>query len=242
MAADTEHSRSKGPYFITWSQQPGSARLIRASDTSLIWKLQEKLDKWEASIYFHNWPYDWSITEDMGLKFPVKFTRDTMAIAYHLGNLPQGLKILAYRLLGMEMQDFEDLVKPYSSNRVYDYYLKAYTFDWDRPEEQLIQDSKTGKWKLHHPQSLKTKLKRLFTDIHKNPNKNILDVWDTWECHHTDLEEKCGPYTGLDIADVPYDLAMYYSCRDSDATIRLVPVLNKMRESAMSGKLQEMWS
>lgn len=241
MACDTESSRRLGPHFITWSQQPGMGRLIRATNTDLLTKFQAKLDKWQAYIYYHNWPYDWTVTENMGLQFPVKLVRDTMLMVFNLGNLPQGLKVLAYRLLGMEMQDFEDLVTPYSLARIFDYYNLARTFTWPKPEEQTVIDDKTGKWKLYKPQSLSTKLKRLFTDLSNNSDKNLLEVWDNWESHQQELEEKCGPYYGLDIADVPFNEALYYACRDSDATIRLVPILLRMREIAMTGKLQEVW-
>ena len=242
LCSDTEYSKSRGPYFLTYSQQPGYARLIQASNSHLITKLQDKLDRWESSIYFHNWPYDWSITEDMGLQFPVPRVHDTMLAAFHLGNLPQGLKVLAYRLLGMKMQDYEDLVKPYSISRVYDYYSEALAVkDWSVPEERMITDDKTGLWRVYKPQGLKTKLKRLFTDLNKNPDKDIFKVWENWEEHHEELEARLGPYVPLDIADVPFDKALYYACRDSDATMRLVPILNKMKEIAMTGKLQEMW-
>lgn len=254
MAADTESSKFKGPYCLTYSQQPGYGRLIRSEDTKLLQAFQRKIDKWESYVYFHNWPYDWTVTEDMGLSFPTKLsiaesmgvkftapiTRDTMMMVYHLGNLPQGLKTLAFRLLGMVMEDFEDLVKPYSAGRVYDYYRLAQTFEWPKPEEQLIKN-KNGKWKVYKAQSLNTKLKSLFTNLGKNSEKDIFKVWDTWEVHQTEIEEKCGPYYGLDIADVPFEDVIHYACRDADATIRLVPILLKMRGIAMTGKLQEVW-
>lgn len=241
LAGDTESSRLLGPYFLTWSQQPGMGRLIRANRPDLLVHFQKKLDKFKALIYYHNWLYDWTVTEDMGLVFPVKLMRDTMVQAFNLGNVPQGLKALAFRLLGMEMQDFEDLVKPYSTVEVLRYYKLAQTFEWEKPEQQLVIDDTTKKWKLYKPHSMKTKLKIFFTAAGKNPDKDIFKAWDTWEAHQQELEEKCGPYPGLDIAHVPFDEAAYYAMRDSDACIRLVPIFKKMRELAHSGKLQEQW-
>jgi len=257
MAQDTEWSRSKGPYFITWTQEPGKARLIPAKDKDKLKLLQKKLDKWESYIYYHNWPYDWNQVEDMGLQYPTKLsvaeqmglefpfpmTRDTMMMCFHLGNVPQGLKVLAYRLLGMEMQDFSDLVQPWSTKRVLEYYRLAQTFEWKRPEEQLIIDDKTGKWKLYRPQSVATKLKTFFTAYNKNPEgKEVFGMFeDKWQDHQQEIIERCGPFFGLDIFDVPFSDALFYACRDSDALIRVVPVLLKMREQANSGKLQELW-
>jgi hypothetical protein len=204
--------------------------------------MQEKFNVWESNLYFHNLLYDWMITDRMGLRLPTKKLHDTMMMAFHLGNLPQGLKALAYRLLGMRMEDFEDLVRPYSVGRVFDYYYKASKILWTKPEEQLVVDDKTGNWKTYKPQGLNTKLKRLFTDLSRNPDKNIFEVWSNWEMHHEELTaSELGPYTGLDIADVPFVDALYYACRDSDATIRLVPKLQKMKEKAHQGLLQELW-
>lgn len=239
LAADTESSVSCGPFYLTYSQQAGHARLIRASDSYLLGKFQEKLDKWESNIYFHNWPYDWTVVENMGLRFPIPKVVDTMMMVYHLGNMAQGLKSLAYRQLGMEMQDFEDLVKPYSLARIFQYYVKAREIDWPKPEEKMIK--KDGLWKVYKPQGLNTKLKRLFTDISKNPDKDLLAVWDNWDMHHEEIEAQLGPYIGLDIADVPFEKSLYYACRDSDAVIRLLPKLLKMKEKAMTGIVQEQW-
>ena len=42
--------------------------------------------------------------------------RDTMMRAYHRADLPQGLKALCHRKLGMDMADFEDVVMPYAED------------------------------------------------------------------------------------------------------------------------------
>ena len=40
--------------------------------------------------------------------------RDTMQEAFHLGNLPQGLKALTYRLFRHTMTSYEETVRPAS--------------------------------------------------------------------------------------------------------------------------------
>lgn len=240
MACDTESSRRLGPYCLTYSQQAGTGRLIRAERKDLLLALQRKLYKWEDIIIWHNWLYDWNIVEQMGLEFKNSVIRDTMVTAYNLANLPQGLKVLAYRLLGIEMQDFEDLVKPYSTEHVLDYYRAAYRETWNKPEEQLLKQD-DGKWRVYKPQSLKTKLRSLFTRLNKGGEVDLFKVWDTWGMHQAELEERVGPYPGMDIRHTPEDAVLRYACRDADATLRLWPVLQKMKLAAMSGKLQEQW-
>jgi hypothetical protein len=240
MACDTEYSRNLGPYVLTYSQIPGEARLIRASRKDLLQAFQTKLDKWSAYIVFHNWLYDWNVTEDMGLSFPFNKIRDTMLMAFHLGNLPLRLKVLAYRELGMVMQDIDDLVKPYSSSLVLDYYRSAYLLDWPKPDESIVR-KKEGMWKVHKPQSIKTKLKRFFTDYEKSQeSKDVFDIWDNWEDQQTEIEEKCGPWPGKDIAHVPFDEMLYYACRDAHATLLLYYVLKKMRTKTRKVP-QELW-
>ncbi|MGH7181736.1 MAG: uracil-DNA glycosylase family protein [Nitrospiraceae bacterium] len=243
MACDTETSKLLGPYVMTYTQIPGQARLIRATDTFQLEMFQKKLEQFEAHLIFHNWMYDQKIVGQMGLRFPDKLIRDTMIRAFHLGNIPQGLKALAYRLLGMEMQDFEDLVTPYSRPQVIEYYELAKIVEWAKPEEQLVRDDKAGgNWKIYKPQSMGTKFKRFFTDFEKKPNKDVFKAWDNWEENHEEIEAKLGPWPGLDIAHVPFDEMKHYACRDSDATLRLFPILEAMKDKAHSKIPQENWS
>lgn len=197
----------------------------------------------------------------MGLDFPFKRIRDTMVKSFHLGNLPQGLKALAYRELGMEMQDFDDLVSPYSTEVVLQYYRAAYDLDWQKPEEQLVRD-KDGHLKMYRPQSMRTKLKRFFTDYQKQqtetpiisinedgddefPNggssKSVFEMWTkNWRDHQAEIEAACGEWPGKCITHVPFDKTIHYACRDADATLRLWPVLKAMERQARK-KPQENW-
>lgn len=241
LAADTETSRSLGPFCLTYSQRPGMGRLIRASRADLLARFQQKLDGWTAPILFHNWLYDASVTGEMGLRFPQHLMVDTMLLAFHLGNLPQGLKVLAHRELGMTMQDFDDLVRPYSTRRVLDYYQLAQMTDWPKPEPRMERDSKTGDWELYKPQGMGTKLKRFFTDFKANPDKDVFQMWDkNWVEEQPMIEAQCGLWPGLDIAHVPFEKLLHYACRDPDATLRLYSVLTTMR-SRVNSYPQEQW-
>ena len=243
LACDTETSPTTGPYFLTYSTAPGTGRLIRASRLDLLAGFQRVLDRHTSVVLFHNWLYDSRIVAGMGLRFPSALIRDTMLLAFHLGNLPQGLKALAFRLLGMTMQDFEDLVIPYSVPRVLDYYRQAQAIDWPKPEEQLERDSKTGQWKVYKPQGMNTKLKRFFTDYGKNPEKDVFEMWTkNWVEQQAMIEAQLGPWPGMDIAHVPFEESLVYACRDSDATLRLYHYLMDMRRRAHQGLPQEGWA
>jgi uracil-DNA glycosylase family 4 len=242
LAGDTESTRQREPYCLTYSVCAGTGRLIRANRRDLLAEFQSKIESWEAPILFHNWLYDWPVTEAMGLRFPHRHIVDTMSRVFHLGNLPQGLKALASRELGMEMQDFEDVVTPYSRAHVLNYYEIARLIDWPKPEEELVIDEKTGLWKLYKPQGMNTKLKRFFTDYGKAPDtKDVFAMWeDNWVEQQAMIEAEIGKWPGLCISHVPFEKVLYYACRDVDALIRLYPVLTQMR-SQVRHTSQEHW-
>lgn len=241
LAGDTESTRKREPYCFTYSQSAGTGRLIRADRPDLLAEVAAQFERWESDILFHNWLYDWPITETMGLSIPPHRVVDTMARAFHLGNLPQGLKALAYRELGMEMEDFEDVVAPYSRENILLYYRIAASFEWERPPEELVQDDKTGLWKVYKPQSMSTKFKRFFTDYEKAPEtKDVFGMWEAWESQQTAIEEKVGPYPGMCISHVPFEKTIRYACRDVDSLIRLWPLLKRM-SSNVRHTSQERW-
>lgn len=128
----------------------------------------------------------------------------------------------------MEMTDFDDVVRPHSTREVLRYYRLAYAETWPKPAPQMVYDV-DGTVKEYKPQSMTTKLKRFFTDYTKSPTtKNVFEAWDNWEDSHALIEERLGPWPGLDINHVPFEEVLPYACRDADALIRLWPVIQKM--------------
>jgi hypothetical protein len=242
LAGDTEIDRHRSPYCFTYSQEPGTGWLIRAERADLLREFQRQLTGWKSVILFHNWLFDKPVTAKMGLRFPKTRIVDTLARVYHLGNLPQGLKSLGKRELGVTMMDFVDLVKPYSIPRVLDYYRKAQSFDWPKPPTQRVLDEKTGEWKDYKPQSMSTKLKRFFTDYGKNPEKDVFQMWEkNWVDQQLDIEARCGEFPGMDIRYAPFDQILTYACRDADVLLRFWPRLQEMRRRVRKGP-QETWA
>lgn len=243
LACDTESTRTGAPFCLTYSVLPGRARLIRAPSVAVLGDLQLFLNRWKGPILWHNWLYDSTVVKKMGLRFNPRLIRDTMVWAFHLGNLPQGLKALAWRELGMEMEDFDDLVTPYARPRVLQYYMDAYAEDWEAPEPFLYRGD-DGKYKLKKPQSMTTKLKRFFTDLGKNPDKDVFETWHTnWEESQEMIEARMGPWPGKCISyawEEDRERTVRYACRDSDALLRLWPVMQHMR-SRVCKTTQERW-
>lgn len=238
LSGDTETKKGKEPFCLTYTQEPGHGRLIRADNLYLLRKFQAKAARWEAPILFHNWFFDWVATEAMDIQFPYHHIVDTQSLVYHLGNLPQGLKDLAFRECGMTMEDFKDLVRPYSAQMILNYFRKAQMFDWPKPESYMVIEK--GLWKSYSPQRLSTKLKVLFTTYEKNPSKDVFKTWKNWSMHQEELTEKVGEYPGMCITHVPFEKVLYYACRDVDALIRAWPIIKAMRRHVRK-RPQERW-
>lgn len=241
LACDTETTKSHAPYCLTFSILPGTGYLIRANDRQMLQHFQLFLDQWRGPILFHNWLFDKDVVQAMGLRFPEHRIVDTMVRVFHLGNLPQGLKALSYRELGMKMQDFYDLVSPYSTIKCVDYIRRMQDIDWPKPDPVMERD-KEGRWKVKQPHSIKTKVKTFFTYLSKDPEKNVFDAWANWEDSHELIEYKMGePWPGLCITHAPEDKVRHYACRDSDALCRFYPQLIKMARRVRKTS-QEYWN
>jgi hypothetical protein len=156
---------------------------------------------------------------------------DTQHMAYHRG-LPQGLKALGRRLLGMKMRSYQDLVVPHSKQAV---------------KLWLVE----GMEKLPKiPVQLKTKVR-----MEKNPLESVLwrlfrhcdnetyDVWEAWEKACGSAKEKVGewvPWLMFEMGDmpekgidkVPEGEAVEYAVKDAVVT-RLVKGVMESRSGMM---------
>lgn len=122
MACDTEN-HGKDKFSIQISHTPHTGRMILATNQQVVKTFRDWAGMSSATWQFHFAAHDqdelakYQIAQFYG----IDNWRDTMQEAYHLTNLPQGLKPLAYRLLGVTMRSWEDVVWPAS--------IEAFT-DW----------------------------------------------------------------------------------------------------------------
>lgn len=222
VAVDTEFDSKTGePWCLTWSCEPGTGVMIRACDRDILARFNVDLRRSPDKIIFHNAPADIPVLAKMGIDIPIHKVDDTMMRSFHLAKYPQSLKRLAFRLCGMVMEEFEDVVGPYARADA-EVYLKAATYEtWPKPEPEAVYDEEKG-WHIYKPQGLGTKLKRLFTDLRKNPALDVRKRWENWSEHERFMmEDVLGPMPPMSIANVPFDVALKYACRDADSTLRV---------------------
>lgn len=111
IAMDTEsHGRQR------WSTQiscaPGTGVMWRPGDRAVDREFAEFVRTWQGTWIFHHAAHDLDELERDGIYIPR--WRDTMQEAYHQCSVPQGLKPLAFQLLGVTMRSWEDVVFPAS--------------------------------------------------------------------------------------------------------------------------------
>lgn len=243
LGIDTEYTRKKAPFCLTFSAAPGTGRLIRAGNTRVLGALQSYIERVNCYVVVHNLFADAPVLRQMGLRIRHALYLDTMAEIFHLGILPQGLKAVAFRELGVRMKDFEDVVGPYSRRLVIDYYRRAQQIWWPKPEPEMVWDNKVKGMREKKPHSMNTKLKTFFTYLDKNPDKDVFEAWTKNWVNEQAMIEECmeEEWPGMCVTHAPFEDILPYACRDADVTRRMwVEVLLPMR--ARSRKFtQEMW-
>lgn len=244
LGCDTEITYRRDPYCWSYSTQAGTGFVVRVGNKDLIKAFQQELDRWRGRILFHNWLFDETVVTAAGLRFREKLIVDTMERTYHIGNLPQGLKAIAFRELGMQMEDFEDLVRPHSTPLAIQYFRDAMMEKYERPPEQNLMDYKSGEMKVYRPQGMGTKMKRFLTDYKRNENKDPFEAWREWEKKvpgsQAQVEAVMGPFPGMSIEHAPWERVKFYAARDADTLVRYWPLLERMSR-AVRRKNQEKW-
>lgn len=233
ISVDTE-DHGGVPWSVQVSHRPGSARLIRANDRDSLGYLAEWARASSTDWTFHNAPGDLDVLAQMGVQ--VSRYEDTMQQAYHLSNLPQGLKPLVYRLFGFTMTSWEDVVRPYSIDALIYWMVEA--LEISRADLSLVEVKR-----------LKTKIRET---VKKGPLEQLLsrllqhtsresdyDPWDRLGQFWTDdandhaishIEARIGSYPILGIANAPLSKAVTYACGDADWTGRVAVELAKRRQ------------
>lgn len=179
------------------------------------------LESSDTLVVLHNSMHDLETLHKWGIH-PRNFT-DTMIMAYLLGDLPQGLKPLAYRLCGMKTDSYEAIVGPAMQDAARQYLEVAAIVDWPTPEPVI--EFPGGELKIRKPQNIGRKIKSL---LKRSADKDI-DYRAKWsKMEGTDVvERQLGPMTGADLRHVDDKTALTYACRDADATLRCYHVLRK---------------
>lgn len=130
---DTETTHDmKTPWSVQFSVEPGSAYFVYATDRDSLLIIAQFVAQPEVTTVLHNAKFDLKVLKSLGI-VPARFT-DSMILAYNLQGPPQGLKALAYRYCGLQMQSFGSITRPQTNKRFQEYFALVAEREWPDPD------------------------------------------------------------------------------------------------------------
>ena len=220
---DTE-SHGGREWSIQFSIRPGTGRMVLLNPkVNLTGAVLAALPYWldQYLITFHNAPADLPITENLRYGESLEEYRDTMQEAYHLGNLPQGLKALGYRLCGVKMKSWEEVVGEASRVALFDWMTARIQEEELRPVVEQVQ-LKTKVKEVRKPNEIEKKLRHVQRYMLTGSEE-----YDPWERLRAIPELSGYPVKG--IANCSLEEAVKYGCRDADVGLRVALELERRR-------------
>jgi uracil-DNA glycosylase family 4 len=244
-ALDPAYSLTDGltgpPWCLSFSTAPGTGWVIPADARPAVEEFGRLVrpNGW-VKVLLHNALFDVDVLARMGVE---GFEwRDTMHTAYQLGTQPQGLKALAWRLCGMEMVDYSEVVRVPSVPPVLDWMDKVRravvaAIPTKQPRKKLVLGPDHKYWKKHG--GLLDRRRVLLRDwqigqlFPGEVGKDFPDPWKWWEEREPAVRAALGMFGegGMpqeSIVHVERGRAVQYAGRDADATLRSWVVLRRL--------------
>ena len=230
VAIDTE-SAGKRAWCLTYSCDPGKSFLQYPGQVS----------RFESDIvYVHNSMHDLDVLRKLGAGLGEGQFRDTMVWAYLLQLEPQGLKDLAWRHCGMQMDSYDDILGRARYYKALEYLEGVNACEWSEARPYVAVEG--GKARIKKPNSINQRVSRILhdVDVDKRGKKgDPVDPRKRWYNIEDDIKAEVvaelGEMPEATLDDIPRDKAERYACRDADATRRIAPVLEaKINEMGLA--------
>lgn len=233
------------PWSIQVSLGPGQGLVLRYSRSDFaegVRVLQEVVDS-GTTVVLHNALYDIPMCRIMGLELRDAKIFDTMYAAYLLRLEPQALKPLSWRWAGMRMASYTETVGDVGVDKQVDYLGEVLGREWPKPEERL-EIGNDGSAKIRKPQPVERRAEAILVDLYSgkvSKEGEPTDPYTRWQKVDKELrlmvEAELGPMPVGTLADIDLDAAVYYSCRDADAVVR---IKSRLEEELASRGLTEL--
>jgi len=228
IAVDCEWEKHK-TWSVQWSERKGEGWVWLAQEDSPFSK-KDVLEHPDTLTIFHNALADLPVLHRLGIH-PSHYT-DTMIMAYLVGTDGIGLKTLAYRFCGMEMQDYEDVVRPATERKAKEYIENVLALDWPNPDP-VVEMKADGTQHVKFGQNIKRRLGSYLKKLDKGEAK--LTPYEYWshkdrEADRDMVEPVLGELEPGYLSEIPLPDAIAYAGSDPDATLRIYPYLREMVE------------
>ena len=246
------------PWSLQFAVQPGTAYLIRFTDTKSMEVFRSflvgGLNRGERpKVVFHGSLHDLSIFRALRLEVNDLDFDDTQIMAYLLQLEPRGLKPNCVRHCGMRMQSFDDVMGDVSDELAKDYVISLYDIenaDWEVRQQAKFEEinstplvDKEGNVKYDKLGNIKYRSTRVLPSVpksrlHKSAervlrSKTPRKLWlDQVADVHVDAYHRLGDMPEATLDHIEFDKALDYACRDADGTCRLEPELSRRVDAA----------
>ena len=164
----------------------------------------------------------------------------TMQMAYLLGEPALSLKVLAYRIVGIEMRTYNQVTYAATQNKARAYLTNIISREWDDPEP-IIRTGKDGTIKLSFPKNIKGKVKRLLAKAMDDPTIDRYSKWYAMDENggRGQVEAVIGRMERAYLDEVDPQIAEKYAKLDAEATFAIYPYLHsQIQEYGLQGVLE----
>lgn len=220
-ALDTE--TENGKLFscgVAWRE--GTALFIPREDEEALKLVFRKAER----LIMHNAKFDLRILKVAGFEWTGPFD-DTMVMA-HISEEPLvGLKTLIYNRLWIRMQEYEEIVSGFGTERAIEYLKHVSEAEW-LPDAEQIRTVRYGEVSLRKPTHITKRAKRILNDYEKDDTTDVRRRWSQISPKEGRriAEREFGKMPEPTVADVPRDTLRFYGCLDADMTLRLYKCLD----------------
>jgi len=229
IAVDTETVRGE-PWSIQWADPAYPEGVMTYCDCELsMGIIRNALELPNTLTVLHNAKFDLRILAQCGIH--PAHCECTMQMAYLLGLPALSLKVLAYRIAGIEMRTFNEVTAAATQNKAIDYLSEVVSRDWDDPDP-ILRTAKDGTTKLSFPQNIKGKAQRLLLKYMDNPAIDLyIDLYNKWRLMDEaggrgQVEAVMGRMDRAYLDEVDSQEAEEYAKKDAEAALAIYPYLH----------------
>lgn len=232
-AVDTESDCGKA-WCLSFALNPYQGYVVLKSDSEGLAAFSAWCRQLRPMLLLHYKLHDVPVLREMGVEVPR--CRDTMMDAYHLADVPQGLKALGWRLLGVRMKSWEETVKPHSLPVALSYLSDAgeilgssLTF-----QHQLKSGPRKGQQEERVLPGADKEALATWRKVQKAIREPDADPWQRWKGWHDRDRNLLSQILGRglpfpSIAYVPLEEAVDYAGLDAVVTLRVHHALRRRR-------------
>ena len=228
VAIDTETVRYGRPWSVQIADME-RVMMVYASCAKEIGATRDLLQSNDTLTVLHNAKFDLRILSECGIH--PAHTECTMQMAYLLGEPALSLKVLAYRLAGIEMRTYKEVTAKATQAKALEYLCEVLGREWDDPEP-TTKITPAGETKLSFPKNIYGKVLNLLT---KHTGSPAIDLYDKWRKMDEaggrgQVEATLGYMEQAYLDEVDPQEAEEYALLDAEATFAIYPYLHSQIE------------